>query len=94
MKPACATCRSTSRRSTQVALKLATAKGPEASKKVGDARARFADAEKAVDTKKEELRKARLAGGLESRRESESVRAGERSREEEGDVISRLDARG
>ena len=45
----------------KVALKLATAKGPEASKKVGDARARFADAEKAVDTKKEELRKARLA---------------------------------
>jgi Lon-like ATP-dependent protease len=45
----------------KVALKLATAKGPEASKKVGDARARFADAEKAADTKKEELRKARLA---------------------------------
>ena len=45
----------------KVALKLATAKGPDASKKVGDARARFADAEKAADTKKEELRKARLA---------------------------------
>ena len=47
----------------KVALKLATAKGPEASKKVGDARARFAEAEKAAETTKEELRKARLASG-------------------------------
>ena len=45
----------------KVALKLAKAKGPEASKKVGDARARCAEAEKAVETLEEELRKARLA---------------------------------
>ena len=45
----------------KVALKLAKAKGPEASKKVGDARARCAEAEKAAETLEEELRKARLA---------------------------------
>ena len=47
----------------KVALKLATAKGPEASKKVGDARASFAEAKKAAETSEEELRKAQLASG-------------------------------
>ena len=57
----------------KVALKLAKAKGPEASKRVGDARAKVIAARKALDTKEDERKK--LAGTAKSAKAVEAAEA-------------------
>ena len=49
----------------KVALKLAKEKGPEASKRVGDSRAKLLSAKKQVADKEEELRVAKITNGTE-----------------------------
>ena len=57
----------------KVALKLAKAKGPEASKRVGDARAKVIAARKALDAKEDERKK--LAGTAKSAKAVEAAEA-------------------